>query len=607
MTTETINSTDFAAQRSYVEQLKAAHFDFGVTIADAFIRGMRQIGYKSTATALNELIDNAIQAEAAHIAILWPQDEKKPSAIAVADDGHGMEPDMTRVSVIWGGTHRENDGRAGFGRFGYGLPSASVSQGRRFTVYSKVAGGDWYSVTVDIDEITAGKYTDPATGKIVVPEAAKTKLPTWVESQIKEQFGSFDHGTVVVIEKLDQLSWKTASKLREELLAKCGVTYRNYIRSHRIVVDGQEVEPTDPLFLTPGFRYFDSYMAEGKLVHDPDRAEALPPLAFEVKDDAGRSLGEVKVRFASIPPTFARVPESKHRTRGRNNPRFAILDENNGLIVLRHGRQIDVINSKRPLFFFNNDDRYVKVEIDFPATLDEEFSIGTTKQQVGLSDRMWELLTKHGLMAAIVAMRKKYDEATAKLKAAPEEDKDGKRPSEEAMEQASKFKTRAPSEPAQQQKEAEEGFQRELERRSEVAGVSKDIIEPQLRTELTTRKYRVAEESMTGAPFYRVEQMGGQKVLYLNTAHRFYRDVYAGPDSTPRLRYALEVVLFVLGESELEATQERRKFYESERAHWSTQLNTALDDLNDIVGLNEVSNAAKAEAEAEEVAVAAKA
>jgi hypothetical protein len=44
------------AQRRYLKALKAEHFRFNLIVADAFINGIRDIGYKSTATALDELI-----------------------------------------------------------------------------------------------------------------------------------------------------------------------------------------------------------------------------------------------------------------------------------------------------------------------------------------------------------------------------------------------------------------------------------------------------------------------------------------------------------------------------------------------------------------------
>src|SRR5205814_703028 len=118
-------------QHEYVTRLKEEKFDFGLTVGAAFVRGMRNIGYRHTGYALDELIDNGIEAGALHVLVLFGYDaksDKKPTRIAVIDDGSGMEPDMTRAAVLWGGGHRENS-RELFGRYGFGLPSASVSIG----------------------------------------------------------------------------------------------------------------------------------------------------------------------------------------------------------------------------------------------------------------------------------------------------------------------------------------------------------------------------------------------------------------------------------------------------------------------------------------------
>src|SRR5215468_4646608 len=86
-------SLDLQRQRDYVKELQAKKFEYGLVLANAFVKGMRDIGYKSTAFALNELNDNAIQAGARNIHVAFgfadSTSDKKPSAIAVIDDGHG--------------------------------------------------------------------------------------------------------------------------------------------------------------------------------------------------------------------------------------------------------------------------------------------------------------------------------------------------------------------------------------------------------------------------------------------------------------------------------------------------------------------------------------
>ena len=572
-------STDLARQRKYAKSKETEGFDFGLTVADAFVRGIRDIGYRDTGRALDELIDNGIQAEASKILVTFGFDkssDSKPSSIAVVDNGHGMDPEMLRLAVIWGGTHREND-RTGFGRYGYGLPSACVSQGQAFTVFSLVEGGEMTAIKLDLEEISDGRYTDD-NGRIVVPPAQPAKLPKWLAKKIREQLGIDDlqHGTVVLIEKLDRLSWKTRIALERHLLQGIGVTYRNFVRHTGIWVGDKRVEPVDPLFTTPGYRFYDL---------DEDRAEALEDQSFEVKDpDTRRSLGTVKVRYSSIPPSFARV--DKNVERGKNNARFEILADHNGIVVMREGRQIDVV-SQRPWLSVNNDDRYWGCEIDLPATLDEEMSITTSKQRVILSERIWNLLKEKGVLANIATLRRRYDDEKAKAKAKREK-RASAQTAGQAMAAAEKFRTDKAPETPERRKKSEQAVEREVDRRAEDSGVNRETVKVQVEEEVRETPYKIAEESLKGAPFFRVEQIGPQKVLYLNTAHRFYRDVYAGQESTPRLRAAIQIVLFTFGVGEVDAEGDRLLFLQTERGAWSTRLENALAQFEKLDAADEV-------------------
>ena len=49
-------------QRDLIGRLESDDFGWDLMVGDAFVRGMRDIGYKSTAFALAELVDNSIQA-----------------------------------------------------------------------------------------------------------------------------------------------------------------------------------------------------------------------------------------------------------------------------------------------------------------------------------------------------------------------------------------------------------------------------------------------------------------------------------------------------------------------------------------------------------------
>ncbi|MGV9216122.1 ATP-binding protein [Micromonospora sp. RB23] len=555
---------DLLAQRNFVESLKRHGHDFGIAHTAAFIRGIRDLGYKHTGTALDEQIDNADQAGAHSIHVLWDTAGKKPTWIAVADDGHGMEADMIRLAMAWGGTHREND-RNGFGRYGYGLPSSAVSQGRRFTVFSKTGTASEYSsVTLDLDEMSEGKYNDGH--RIVIPEGKVTPLPPALAVRLNDLKFEPSSGTIVLIEKLDRLTWTTALGLKQNLVPHFAVTYRDYLRNLDIFVDGTQIKPIDPLFLTPGALYYDE---------DFQRAEALPEARFTVTNSEGVEC-PVVLRYSYMPPRFGQVDKSKER--GKNNQRFRIRADNNGIIVMRNHRQIDVVGSKRGVLYFNNDDRYVGVELDFPPSLDEEFSITTSKQSVVISDRMWDKLKEHGLIEAVQQMRTKYDKEKAKLRGSGSSK--APTPSEKTMAEAEKFSKTPPSDRERLEQRGKENLERQAQKVAEKTGRPKIEVVKELQAETIERPYVVKEESSPGAPFYRVEQLGGARVVWLNTSHRFYTRVYKGQDATPRLRAAIEVMLFVIGSCEVESVDDRARFYVSERSEWSTRLETALDILD---------------------------
>jgi hypothetical protein len=575
MTTKTSNGLE--AQKAYVEGMtKQGHFKFGLMVGAAFVRGIRDIGYKHTGSALAELGDNGLQAGAQNIHVAFETNKSgaKVTALAVIDDGHGMIPDMIRFSVMWGGTHREND-RTGMGRYGYGLPSASVSQGKRFTVYSCPRGGkEFYAVTVDVDAISEGKNTDE-TGEIVIPEARPAKLPKFVQDHITAQFpgGKLEHGTVVVIENLDKVSHSSVNGLRNHLLEFFGVTYQKVLRNAQIVVDDTVLEPIDPLFITPGFRFYDL---------DADRAQALDLARIEVKTEDGKDLkGEMVVRFSYMPASFGSIDKTRSAVDRKNqNPRFHIIREYNGILFYRMGRFLDCMRHT-PLHTFQNNDRYFKIEVDFPAVLDEYFNVSTSKQRVDVSDKIWDKLKEAGIVKAIATLSGKYTAEKNKMKA--EEDQkgpEGKRASEEAMEETAKaIRPPAPEVQQRQEERGEEQIKKVAERRAVDTGQPVERVEEQLRLELKGHRYKLAHENVPGAPFFRVHQLGGTMMLALNTAHRFYSELYAGPATTPDIRAALEVLLFSIGECINSAPEQTRAVYDLELPEWSKRLDYALLQL----------------------------
>jgi hypothetical protein len=406
-----------AAQRLYAQEYLRDGRS-GLFVPEAFVRGIRHIGYKSNVEAISELIDNSIQAYAERIDLVFAFAEggstAKPTRIALVDDGHGMDPSMLSLALMWGGTHREND-RTGLGRFGYGLPCATVSIGRRFTIYSKIAAGEVFKVTLDLDLLETGGYRN-SQSDIVIPPAQPSQLPAFVIDFIERTYPTgWSSGTVVVIEKLDRLDWTTATGLRRNLMRHFGVAYHKLLSAASIFVDGDRVRPIDPLFLSPECELYSL---------DEDRAAALEPIIIEL--DASRfaaSPARIVLRYAWLPPSFGATDKSRDATGINANDRFPIIKQYHGLIFSRNGRIVDV-QSRTPWTTFINNDRYIRVEIEFSASLDEAFGVTTAKQQVSVSPEMWDCLAAAGLPKAIEHLRSKVRFAKAERTACSSKSRD---------------------------------------------------------------------------------------------------------------------------------------------------------------------------------------
>lgn len=158
--------------------------------AAALIGSLRGVGY-SLETAVADLLDNSISANAKNIGISFDWNNGEPIA-SVLDDGDGMREDRLIEAMRFGGVgpdaHREPQD---LGRFGLGLKTASFSQCRQLTVISKI-GETVSAFTWDIDRISpTGSGWDLIEGS--------EDLDTDPLMKLNSQFS----GTLVVWRKID--------------------------------------------------------------------------------------------------------------------------------------------------------------------------------------------------------------------------------------------------------------------------------------------------------------------------------------------------------------------------------------------------------------------
>jgi len=567
-------------QKAYLDTINATdQKSDSLFVTERVTESMRDSGYRDIRRALNDIMDNSLQAGAKKIAILSTsakEEQKnareKVSNIAVIDDGHGMYPEMLEIAIKWGGTDRYNL-RHGLGRFGFGLPTAAVSVTRIYEVYSKVKNDDWYKVKVDLNEIANKAMSNG--GKVAFsPTFEKCTPPEFVKQYIKKQWKveDLEQGTIVLLISPDRIrSFSLPQTFQNKMLQNIGLTYRHFMPGIGFSVNDKKVEMIDPLFLNPNCLGYDA--GNGHL------AEGLDEMVIKVRNKLIEDKvveGNIKLRFSFMHPKFQRKD-------GKEIPgRLAVMTENNGyFIVCRSGRQIDVVrDSNYPNPNDNkviiNYDRNWAIELNFDPELDELFGITTNKQQVEIDSYLWEIFKENNLPSIVSAFSSKATKLRMQEDVVEEEKKEDNRDSEQIMHDADKFdKLELPRE---KQDQAEEKLRTDAEEVAKNENADVETVVEKMETEAEKKKFKIEFTDLPGAPFYDIEIWGPQIKIKINTAHRFYIDIYSQQDQ--RGKTSLELLLFVLGKCESESTGDKLLFYGNERFEWSRKLDLRLKILD---------------------------
>jgi hypothetical protein len=134
-------------------------------------RSLEALGRNHTLeAALAELVDNSIDAGAAHVLIRFVQHHGRLDQLVVVDDGRGMSKHEIDVAMTVGGERDYNAGE--IGRFGFGLKAASFSQANVLTVLSRkprgrAVGRRWQLEHAKRDftcDVVSGEYASQVLG-----------------------------------------------------------------------------------------------------------------------------------------------------------------------------------------------------------------------------------------------------------------------------------------------------------------------------------------------------------------------------------------------------------------------------------------------------------
>ncbi len=122
------------------------------------IKSISEQGY-SLESALADLIDNCISADASNIEILVDPGNE-PYTLFLADDGCGMTEAILRAAMQFPSDSPDSErGKKDLGRFGLGMKTASFSQTRKFIVITRPKGEKSFkAMTWDVELLKQGKW-----------------------------------------------------------------------------------------------------------------------------------------------------------------------------------------------------------------------------------------------------------------------------------------------------------------------------------------------------------------------------------------------------------------------------------------------------------------
>ncbi len=387
----------------------------GASIVDIKNMGdaLRNTGYKNIESAVAEIIDNSVEANAENIFVILREGiassgRKVVTEVGFLDNGDGMDSNVLGNCLGIGASTRQ--ARRGMGRFGVGLPQASLYACPLIEVYSWQNGiENAKKVYLDIEKIKRGVQTeieDPVLATIPKPYSDYISYRT-----MAEEYDFSNSGTLVIWKNCDRISPKTRGPLTDKLEASLGQKFRYFIHDGvsqiKIVCDENrdasvDVAPNDPMFLMDDNCVL-CKEGEPKKLYRRGQEEGLEA-PFELFTAKGTGDGEidvpikyvnkegevavanVKLRFSIVKNKFYDETAFPSGTNPGNYELGKYAAKLEGISVIRARREIDF----RKFNFYNNvnepQHRWWGCEIIFDPELDEAFGVANNKQYVELKE-----------------------------------------------------------------------------------------------------------------------------------------------------------------------------------------------------------------------------
>lgn len=524
------------------------------------VKSMRDNGYKNTAYAIAELIDNSIQHGSTEVKLICLEKEKslemrtvsRIHKIAVLDNGNGMDKETLWMALQFGnGTNLSKEAQISIGKFGMGLPSSSISQAIRVDVWTWQNGNKPMYSYLDVNEIIREQLTG-------VPEPIKQDVPK-IWSDVAGQLSP--SGTIVVWSELDRCLWKTGRTIIEHSEFIVGRMYRKFISTKKVKIQAisckvenyksptisKAILANDPLYLT---RQTSVSKALKELsLADPMFGKYGGSEGYEKTYNVSYegALHKVFVRYSVATEETRKGKNAGQKKHGKH------AGKNIGVSIVRAGRELDLDTSWT--IGYDPRERWWGVEVEFPPSLDKVFGVTNNKQyavnfrelgdlnieqilrdrDMSITEYKQELIEDNDLKALIIDIAKDVKNQLGvirrniKAQASRLEKSDDKRHDlnqNEAEKHASEV-TEDRKQDGYRGDSDEQETRTFEENYDDILGELKsdDVPEPEELTERLLKsdiKYQFIHADLESPAFFSVRPKGGKIFIKLNVAHPAY-------------------------------------------------------------------------------------
>ncbi len=439
--------------------------------AEKLLEALRSSGYDSY-SAISDIVDNSLDANADMIKVEVGKAHADEILISIADNGDGMDHNTLDQALRLGSlTPRNNEN---LGKYGMGLITASISLGRRLIVITKKEGK--YTTGVhDLDEVGQAK-------KFVKTIRESNDVET---NYFLQALGGVDSGTIVTIQKIDNIQNKNLSSFSSKLVRDFGEIFRYFLEANKkILVNNKEVKPYDPLML--------SYEDTQTFIDDE----------HEFEMDGVKS--SARLRIVHL-PKFAHAESDRL---GLNIP-------NQGFYVMRNNRQI-AHGESLGVFKKHGDFNRFRAELFINGSLDRIVGVNFKKEGIRLNDE---------LRSWIERLATPQIEAVRRLAK-----KEQKKRSGYVDHSSSKRLIGNKSSLLKKPKLSES----DLEKPGLRSVRSEDFANVEFKVDSNTRL----------APLFQAELVGKSLVISYNSDHPFYEKVFMEAQDNPDLTNALDSLVY---------------------------------------------------------------